>query len=84
MSNSRENDSPMAPEWVSKNFKFLKYEHIIYHFKARDLEIPFKFFREIFKFRENTRIFKYFAKVIAYSKSPDYVLFKAIYNMFIY
>ena len=22
-----------------KNFKFLKYKHIIYHFKARDLEI---------------------------------------------
>ena len=25
---------------VRKNFKLLKYEHIIYHFKARDLEIP--------------------------------------------
>ena len=24
---------------VRKNFKLLKYEHIIYHFKARDLEI---------------------------------------------
>ena len=24
----------------SKNFKLLEYEHIIYHFKARDLEIP--------------------------------------------
>ena len=23
-----------------KNFKLLKYKHIIYHFKARDLEIP--------------------------------------------
>ena len=23
-----------------KNFKPLKYEHIIYHFKARDLEMP--------------------------------------------
>ena len=30
------NDSVMAPE---KNFKLLKYEHIIYHFKAHDLEI---------------------------------------------
>ena len=29
----------MAPERVSKNFKLLKYEHIIYHLKARDLEI---------------------------------------------
>ena len=31
------NDSAMAPE---KNFKRLKYKHIIYHFKAHDLEIP--------------------------------------------
>ena len=30
----------MAPEWVSKNLKLLKYEHIIYHFKAGYLEIP--------------------------------------------
>ena len=29
--------SAMAPE---KNFRLLKYEHIIYHFKAHDLEIP--------------------------------------------
>ena len=68
------------------NFKLLKYEHIIYHFKARDLD---KLFREIFKFRENTsknrfreislnvhKIAKFnqFAKVITYSKSPDYLL----------
>ena len=31
------NDSAMAPE---KSFKLLKHEHIIYHFKAHDLEIP--------------------------------------------
>ena len=31
------NDSAMAQE---KNFKLLTYEHIIYHFKAHDLEIP--------------------------------------------
>ena len=30
------NDSEMA---VRKKFKLLKYEHINYHFKARDLEI---------------------------------------------
>ena len=30
------NDSAMAPE---KNFRLLKYEHIIYSFEARDLEI---------------------------------------------
>ena len=41
----------MAPE---KNFKLLKNERIIYHFKAHDLEIPLiKSFREIFKFRGN-------------------------------
>ena len=82
----------MTPQWLPsgcpKKFKLLKYnEHIIHHFKARDLEIPL--IREIFKFRENTsktnfaEIFlsvytiaklKYFAKVTTYSKSPDYVL----------
>ena len=38
-----------------KKFKLLKYEHIIYHFKARDLEITvnINFFSEIFKFRKN-------------------------------
>ena len=30
------NDSAMAPE---KNFRLLKYEHIIYGFEGRDLEI---------------------------------------------
>ena len=32
------------PKWLRsgcpKKFKLLKYEHVIYHFKARDLEIP--------------------------------------------
>ena len=38
----------MAPQ---KNCKLLTYEHIIYHFKSHDLEIPFyKLFCEIFKF----------------------------------
>ena len=38
MSNIRE----MTPQWMApeKNLKRLKYEHIIYHFKAHDLEIP--------------------------------------------
>ena len=39
MSNFRE----MAPQWLqngcSKKFKLLKYEYVIYHFKARGLEI---------------------------------------------
>ena len=77
----------MTPQWLGsgcpKKFSLLKYEHIIYHFKARDLEI--NFFSEIFKFHENTSKtnfakflsvqkiakFKYFGKVITYSKSPD-------------
>ena len=29
----------MAPEWVSEKFKLLEYEHIIYSFEARNLEI---------------------------------------------
>ena len=29
-----------APQRLKKNLKLLKYEHIIYHFKAHDLEIP--------------------------------------------
>ena len=36
MSKFRKNDSAMAPE---QNFKLLKYEHIIYSFEARDLQI---------------------------------------------
>ena len=39
MSNFRE----MTPQWLQngcpKKFKLFKYEHIIYHFTARDLEI---------------------------------------------
>ena len=52
-----QNGSAMAPERaVRKNFKLLKYEHIIYHFKENGLEISnvqYNYFREIFKFREN-------------------------------
>ena len=41
MSKFSRNDSPIALERMSeKKLKLLKYEHIIYHFKARDLEIP--------------------------------------------
>ena len=32
MSKFSRNDFPMAPEWVSKKFKLLKYDYIIYHF----------------------------------------------------
>ena len=42
MSNFRE----MGPQWLqngcSENFKLLKYEHVIYHFKAHGLEISNK------------------------------------------
>ena len=40
MSNFRENDSEWLRDGCPKNFKLLKYEHIIYHFEARDLENP--------------------------------------------
>ena len=33
------NDSTRALQWPQKNFKLLIYEHIIYSFEARDLEI---------------------------------------------
>ena len=53
---------------VRKNFKLLEHEHIIYHFKAGDLEIPniYNLFREKFKFRGFTKAFKNFAKYIAF------------------
>ena len=71
-----------------KHFKLLKYEHIIYYFKAHDLEIISKLFRKYLNFSEiwakadfakflsvrKIAKFKYFAKVITYSKSPDHLL----------
>ena len=68
---------------VRKNFKFLEYEHIIFHVEARDLEIPnrelYKFcedksnnvFREILKCFRKTAKFEFFAKQIIYLASPD-------------
>ena len=40
---------------VRRNFRLLEYEHVIYYFEARDLEIPniYTLFGEIFKFRED-------------------------------
>ena len=40
MSNFREMTPQKLQNGVRKNFKLLKYEHITYHFKARDLKIP--------------------------------------------
>ena len=83
------NDSEWLWSGSPKKIRLLKYKHIIYHFKAHDLKIPLIIiFCEIFKFPENTSKkirelsqsvhkivkFKYFAKVITYSKSPGYVL----------
>ena len=34
-----EHSREMTLQWLQKNFKLLKYEHIIYHFKAHNLEI---------------------------------------------
>ena len=48
--------------------KLLKYQHIIYHFKAHGMEISkfriYNYFREIFKFRENMSKNRYFAKFL--------------------
>ena len=40
MSKFSQNDAQRLRSGSPKKFKLLKYEHIIYHFKARDLEIP--------------------------------------------
>ena len=34
-----QNDSVMAPQWLQKKFRLLKYEHVKHSFEARDLEI---------------------------------------------
>ena len=40
MNNFREMTLQKLRNECPKNFKLLKYEHIIYHFKVLDLEIP--------------------------------------------
>ena len=74
MSKFSRNDSPIAPgsAGVRKKSKLLKYEHIIYHFKARDLENSVNIiFSKIFKFRENTSKtnFAKFLKVLIKSQN---------------
>ena len=53
----------MAPE---KNFKLLKYEHIIYSVEARDVEISnfCNYFCEILKFRYFKNTLRNFAKSV--------------------
>ena len=80
----------MTPQWLQKkNFRLLKYEHIIVSSEARDLEIPIcNYFCEISKFCDfiNTlrnfaksvfahisAKFKYFAKQFILTESPDHV-----------
>ena len=80
----------MAPE---KNFKLLKYEHIIYSFDAHDLKISkiskFRYFMHTLKnFAKSVSAyifakFKYFAKQPILTESPNHVL-QMIYNMFIF
>ena len=84
MSNFRE----MLRKGSRKNFRLLKYEHIIYHFKARGDSVDINFFAKYLNFEEilaktdftkfssvyKIAKFRYFAKVITYSKSPDHVL----------
>ena len=87
MSNFREMAPERMFEKIS-NFKIMNIlyiilKHVIWRFRI------YNYFREIFKFRENMSKkrfreisssvhkiakFKYFAKIIIYSKSPDHVL----------
>ena len=71
----------MAPD---KTFKLLKYEHIIYSFQARDLEISniqlllgniqiSRFYEHLKKFREIC-FAHIFAKQFILTESPDHVL----------
>ena len=69
------------------NILYITLKHVVWRFRT------YNYFREIFKFRDfmNTlrnfaksvfahifAKFKYFAKVIIYSKSPDYVLYLSL------
>ena len=58
MSKFSRNDSPNGSGVGVRKNSLLKYEHIIYSFEARNLEI--NYFREIFKFRDfmNTKKFR--------------------------
>ena len=72
----------MAPERMFEkisdfkimNILYIILKHVVWRFRI------YNYFREIFKFREislnvhKIAKFKYFAKVIIYSKSPDHVL----------
>ena len=50
---------------LQKHFRLIKYEHIIYHFEARGLEISiYNYFREIFKFRHFMNTLRNFAKSV--------------------
>ena len=84
----------MAPE---KNFKLLRYEHITYHFKVHDLEIPliqiFSRNIQISRKYEQKQISRNFLKC---SKNREILIFRksnyiseisrlrASYNMFIF
>ena len=80
----------------SKNFKLLKFRHVVYHFKARDLDnqIYSLSLKIIFKYRENMNntIHKAFLKsrnlIISQNKLHISNLqirsFKMIYNLFMF
>ena len=90
MSNFRKMTSQRLHKGSRKNFKLVKYEHIIYSFEVRDLEISkCNYFCEISKFRDfmdNLRNlaksvfahinakFKYFAKHFILTESPGHML----------
>ena len=68
---------------VRKKFKLLKYKHIMFHFKACDLDINcFERYLDFAKILVKTDFAKFLQvsiksrnlKVITYSKPPDYLL----------
>ena len=72
----------ITPKWLSEKFQtFLKYEHIVCSFEARDLEILnmlllSRFYKHLrnFCFAHIFTKFKYFAKQLILTESPDHVL----------
>ena len=74
----------MTPQWLQngcpKDFKLLKYNHIIYSFEVLSRNVSISRFYEHFKkFRKNCFAcifskFKYFARQFTSMESPDHVL----------
>ena len=65
----------------SEKIILLKYEHIIYSFEARSLEIYY--FREIWKFRDFMNTLRNFAKFVQMCSACIFAKFKDLVKKFI-